>query len=298
MRMNWAAIRFVWNQLRGFLATAEEGSLSAAAKALGLTQPTLGRQVSGLEEDLGLALFERVGRGLELTPAGRELLAHARTMGVAAERVSLVAAGQAQAIEGKLRITASDVYSAFHLPPVLARLREVAPKLEIEVVATNDIRDILRREADIAVRHVRPTEPDLIARKIGEGTAHFYATAGYIARHGRPASKAELPRHEFIHFGEAAAMIGHLGGLEIALDESHFRVGSDNGLVAWEMARRGLGIAAMADDVAAMCPDMERLLPEVEVARFPVWLVTHRELQSAARIRLVFDLLAEALGRG
>lgn len=293
--MNWQAMRFDWTQLRAFLATAEEGSLSAAARELGLTQPTLGRQVSALEEALGVALFERVGRGLELTPSGRELLPHARAMGEAAARVALAAAGQAQAIEGRIRITASDVFSAYHLPPVLARLRATAPRLGIEVVAVNDIRDILRREADIAIRHVRPTEPDLIARKVGEGAAHFYASAGYVARHGRPETRADLKRHEFIHFGSAAQLIEHLGPMGITLDEAQFRLGSANGLVAWEMARQGLGIQIMSDEVAAMCPEMERLLPEMEAVRFPIWLVTHRELHSAARIRLVFDILAEAL---
>lgn len=296
--MNWQALRFDWNQLRAFLATAEEGSLSAAARALGLTQPTLGRQVSALEESLGVALFERVGRGLVLTSSGRELLIHARTMGEAAARVSLAAAGQAQAVEGKVRITASDVFSAYHLPPVLAQLREAAPRLEIEVVATNDIRDILRREADIAIRHVRPTEPDLIARKVAEGTAHFYASRAYIARHGRPESKTDLQRHDLINFGDTEQFLDYMRPLGIELSAANFRIGSENGLVAWEMARQGLGILVMSDEVAAMSPGMERLLPEMEVITFPIWLVTHRELHSSAKIRLVFDVLAEALGRG
>ncbi|MDQ2091737.1 LysR family transcriptional regulator [Marimonas arenosa] len=296
--MNWESLRFDWTQLRAFLATAEEGSLSAAAKALGLTQPTLGRQVSALEERLGLALFERVGRGLMLTPSGRELLPHARAMGEAAARLTLAAAGQAQAIEGKIRITASDVFSVYHLPPVLERLREAAPRLEIEVVATNDLRDILRREADIAIRHVRSTEPDLIARKVGDGTAHFYASRTYVARMGRPQSRADLSHHDLIHFGDTDRLLERLRPLGIELGPENFRLGSENGLVAWEMARRGLGILIMADDVAVQTPGMERLLPEMEAVRFPVWLVTHRDLQSSARIRLVFDILADALGRG
>lgn len=288
---------FDWTQLRAFLATAEHGSLTAAARALGLTQPTLGRQVSALENSLGLALFERVGRGLELTAAGREILPHARAMAVAAQRVSLAAAGQTQTLEGKIRITASDLFCAHVLPPILARLRIAAPRLEIELVAANDIRDILRREADIAIRNLRPTEPDLIARKLREATAHFYAAQSYLDRRGRPATPADLARHDVIHFGDPARFIEHLRALGITLSPENLCLGSQNGLVAWAMAQQGLGIAAMADEVAAHTPEMERLLPEMPPITFPVWLVTHRELHGAARIRLVFDLLAEALAR-
>ncbi|WP_137701666.1 LysR family transcriptional regulator [Marimonas lutisalis] len=295
--MNWSDLNFDWNQLRAFLATAEEGSLSAAARALGLTQPTLGRQVSALEETLGIALFERVGRGLELTAAGREILPHARAMGAAAQRVSLAVAGQAQALEGKLKITASDVFSAHFLPPVLARLRAVAPRLEIEIVAANDIRDLLRREADIAIRHVRPSEPELIARKVRDATAHFYATRGYLARRGRPKTLQELMRHDFVHPGDADRFLDHMRAMGLALGPENLRVGSDNGLVAWELARQGLGVIPMSDEVAARCPEMERLLPGMEPITFPVWLVTHRELHGSARVRLVFDMLAEALAR-
>ncbi len=293
--MNWQALRFDWTQLRAFLATAEEGSLSAAARALGLTQPTLGRQVTALEETLGVALFERVGRGLELTAAGRELLPHARAMGEAASRVSLAAAGQAQGIEGRVRITASDVYSAHVLPPILHRLQALAPRLDVEIVAANDIRDILRREADIAIRHIRPEEPDLIARLVREATAHFYAAPAYLARHGTPERAEDLGRHAFIGMGDVPRFIDYLAPLGIALDPSQFRLGSESGLVAWEMARHGLGILPMDDRVAAATPGMVRLLPQMAPIRFPVWLVTHRELNSAARIRLVFDLLAGAL---
>lgn len=295
--MNWESLRFDWAQLRAFLAAAEEGSLTAAARALGLTQPTLGRQVTALEEALGVALFERVGRGLELTAAGREILPHARAMGEAAQRVSLAAAGQAQALEGTLRITASDVFSAHLLPPVLTRLRAAAPRLDIDVVAANDIRDILRREADIAIRHVRPTDPDLIARRVREGTAHFYAARSYIARQGRPEALEDLARHDFIHLGDAAQFVEYLRPLGLALTPENFRIGSASGIVAWEMARQGLGIAVMADEVAAHTPEMERLVPAMAPITFPIWLVTHRELHGAARIRLVFDLLAEALSR-
>jgi len=297
--MNWKSIAFDWNQARAFLATAEEGSLSAAARVLGLTQPTLGRQVAALENELGVMLFERVGRSLTLTGSGLELLDHVRAMAEAANRVSLAASGQSQIIEGQVRITASDLMSAYSLPPVLQQLRAVAPLLEIDVVAANDIRDLLRREADIAIRHVRPEQPDLIARLVREETAHFHAAQSYLDTHGMPSVEGGLQKHHFIGFGDVQRMLGYLEPLDIGFTRDNFRLGSEAGVVAWEMARNGLGIAIMSEEIAARFSDMKRVLQEVEPFVIPVWLTTHRELHTSRRIRLVFDLLDNFLsGKG
>lgn len=282
-----------WNHIRAFLATAETGSLSAAARQLRLTQPTLSRQVAALEEDLGVMLFERVGRALALTEAGQELLSHSRKMGKAADSLSLAATGQAQSIDGTVRITASDVLSAYLLPPVLRQLRQRAPRLTIDVVAANDIRDLMRREADIAIRHVRPDQPELIARLVQEASAHFYAASSYLERRGRPASPEDLAGHDFVSSGEAARMIAFLEPLGIHLTPENFPIGSNSGLTAWELVKQGFGISPMADDVAVPTPGIERVLPEMEPILFPIWLTTHRELHTSRRIRLVFDLLAE-----
>ncbi|MEP2532995.1 LysR family transcriptional regulator [Shimia sp.] len=295
--MDTSPAPFDWNHIRAFLATAEEGSLSAAARKLGLTQPTLGRQVAALEEDLGLLLFERVGRTLALTSAGAELLDHVRSMGAAADRVALVAMGQSQSIEGRVAITASDVYSAFLLPPALRELRIRAPRLTVDVVAANDIRDLMRREADIAIRHVRPEQPDLIARMVREATAHFYATPAYLDRAGRPETVSDLIRHDFVSFGDTQRMLDYLEPLGIHLTHDNFRVGSQSGLVAWELVLQGFGIAPMSDDVAANTLGLERVLPDLDPVVFPIWLTTHRELHTSARIRLVFDILADHLSK-
>lgn len=299
--MNWQSIAFDWNQVRAFWATAEEGSFSAAARALGQTQPTLGRQVAALEQTLGVTLFERAGRALMLTKAGLDLLEHTRAMGAAAERMALTASGAAQEVEGQVRITASDVMCALILPPVVARIRHAAPGLEIDLVAANDIRDLQRREADIAIRHVRPEQPGLTARLVQEATARPYAATAYLEGRGRPETVADMGAHDFIGFGDVARMIGFLVPLGYPLTDANFRVGSENGVVAWELARQGLGIAMMVDDVGGPTPGMEALLPGVEPLRIPVWLVTHREVHTSKRIRLVFDMLAEffaGAGRG
>lgn len=293
--MNWQAITFNWNQVRAFLVTAEEGSLSAASRALGQSQPTLGRQVAALEKELGVVLFERVGRSLTLTPSGLELLDHVRAMGEAANRISLTASGQSQAIDGRVLITASDIMSAYILPPVVKRLRDMAPLLEIDIVAANDIRDLQRREADIAIRHVRPEQPDLIARLVREATGHFYAAGSYLDRRGRPTTLAELSGHDFIGFGDNDRMLEYLNPICPGLSHSNFRLGSKSGIVAWEMAKNGLGIVPMSDEVGATTPGIERVPVDMDPFVFPIWLTTHRELHTSRRIRLVFDLLADFL---
>lgn len=295
--MDWRHISFDWNHARAFLATVEEGSLSAAARALNLTQPTLGRQVAALEEELGIVLFERVGRSLELTPSGRELLEHARAMRDAAGRVSLTASGQSQSVEGQICITASDIFSLYVLPPVLQELRQLAPRLTIEIVAANDIRDLQRREADIAIRHVRPEEPDLIARLVHEAKAHFYAATSYLEKRGRPASVRDLLNHDFVSFGDTGQMIAHLREAGITVTEDNFHLASENGIFAWELVRLGFGVGPMSEMVAAAAPEVELVLPDLPPIVFPVWLTTHRELHSSRRIRLVFDTLADHLAR-
>lgn len=293
--MNWQSVSFDWNQARAFLATVEEGSLSAGARALGVTQPTLGRQVSALERALDVVLFERVGKSLVLTPSGLELADHVRAMFEAATQVSLTASGQSQAIDGKVRITASDVMSALLLPPVMAELRTKAPLVEFEIVAANDIRDLQSREADIAIRHVRPEQPDLIAKRVADATAHFYAATAYLERRGRPLAIADMSAHDFIGFGDTARMLELLNPFGLGLSTQNFRLGSESGVVAWEMAKSGLGIIIMSDEVAAMAPEMEHVLPQMDPFTFPVWLTAHRELHTSRRIRLVFDLLEQFL---
>ncbi|WP_377508923.1 LysR family transcriptional regulator [Octadecabacter sp. R77987] len=284
-----------WTHLRAFLATADSGSLSAAARALGLTQPTLSRQVAALEDQLGVMLFERVGRRLDLTDAGRKLLPHARDMGVAAERVALSASGQRSEVSGQVRITASDITAATFLPKVVASLREIAPQLHIDVIASNDIQDLMRREADIAIRHQRPEQPDLVARLVLDAMGYFYASKSYLDKHGRPTTRAELAKHDWVSFGDVDRMVGFMVAMDIPVTPESFRSSSENGMVAWELGRAGLGICPMDIYHGERAPDMEAIMPDELHVTFPIWLVTHREIHTSPRIRLVFDVLAEAI---
>ncbi len=284
-----------WNQLRAFLETAEAGSLSAAARRLGLTQPTLGRQVAAIERSLNIALFERVGKRMVLTATGRVLLEQARTMGAAAQAIGLTAAGHSQAAEGVVSISASEVVAAHLLPRMLQRLRREAPGVVVEVIASDSLSDLQRREADIAIRHVRPEQPELIGRLIREASASFYATPSWVAAHGHPRTVADALQHEFVGADRAGQYLGYLHALGLPLKESQFRCYCDNSATHWELVRQGLGIGAMMDDIALRTPGVVRVLDDVPLVRFPIWLVTHRELHTARRIRIVYDLLAEAM---
>lgn len=294
--MDWRAIKFDWNRARAFLVTAEEGSLSAAARALGMAQPTLGRQVDKLEQELGLVLFERIGRGLQLTPSGTELLEHVRAMGDAAGKVSLSAAGQSQTIKGTVSIAASETYAAVLLPPIIAKLRQQQPGIHIEIVASNAPSDLRRREADIALRNFRPTEPDLIARKLGDAQARLYATPDYLARIGNPSTPYGLRDAEFISIDSGNAMLQGLNAIGLNLSEDNFPVISENYLVMWELVKHGIGIGVIDAVIGDAEPMVMRVLPDLAPLIFPFWLVAHRELNTSRRIRLVFDLLAEELG--
>ena len=286
--------RLDWTHLRSFLATAETASLSGAARKLGLTQPTLSRQVAALERDLSVLLFERVGRGLELTDAGRELLAHVREMGNAAQKVALTAAAQRSDISGEVRITASDIYASYFLPKIVLDVRNRTPGLNIEIVATNDISDLMRREADIAIRNVRPEQPDLVARLVRNARGHFYAASSYFDKRGRPETPTDLAHHDWVAFGDPVRNVEYMNGLGIPLTRDVYKTISESGIVAWEMARAGLGICPMDETIGDQTDGMERVLSDLKV-EFPIWLVTHREVHTSPRIRLVFDILAEAI---
>lgn len=294
--MNWDDIAFDWNQVRAFFAASEEGSLSAAARALHQTQPTLSRQVTGLEQSLGVTLFERGHRKLRLTVAGLELLEHVRAMAEAANRVSLAASGQSQAIEGRVRITASEMLATYYLPPMLRKLREQAPGVVVEVVASDEVRDLIRREADIAIRHGQPTQPDLIARRIGFLRGRIYAARRLLDEVGMPRSFADLSDQDFVGIDNTEALIAGLAeqGLELRLDQ--FRVHAASGNCMLQLIREGLGFGFLPMDTGSLFDDLVCVLPELFDPEIPVWLVSHRELHTSRRIRVVYDLLAEELG--
>jgi DNA-binding transcriptional LysR family regulator len=286
-----------WNLARAFAATARAGSLSAAARLLALTQPTLSRQVAALEAQLGVALFERIGKRLVLTEAGLGLLAHAQSMAAAADAMALAAVGTTQTLTGRISISATDVVSAYLLPDIVARIRREAPQMTIAVVSSNSLSDLRRREADIAIRHVRPTEPELIGQLACEMTANFYASDTWIARNGMPTGAAALHAVDLMGIEPVEQFAAHLSKAGIPVLAERIRVVSENSVVLWQMVQRGLGIGVMLREVAERTPGVTRLLPGQPATPVPVWLVSHRELRTSRRVRLVFEILADELRR-
>lgn len=286
---------FDWNQVRAFLATAEEGSFSGAARALKTTQPTIGRQIDGLEQALDVTLFQRSVRGPVLTDVGRELLDHVRLMGETATLISTIAAGQSQEVTGEVALSATDLVCAAILPGLLHSLREVAPGIHLRIISSNDISNLLQRDADIAIRHVRPKEDDLIARHIGDFGANLYAASEYLDRAGRPKSLRDLADHTFVGSPDNEQLISTLRDKGIPIRRENFAISSENGVVLWELLNAGYGMTFMPELLGETTPGVEKVVAGMPSLEFPIWLVTHRELKTSRRIRVVFDLLVKEL---
>ena len=296
--MNWLSVNFDWNHTRAFLVTAEEGTLSAAAKALGMTQPTLSRQVSALEAQLGIRLFERVGQRLVLTDSGVELLEHARLMGSTALQFSLAATGQSQQLEGSVTISAGELDAVFRLPKIIAKLRREEPGIDIEVIVTNEASDLKRREADIAIRSFRPTQNDLIAKKLGEEVIWLYGTQEYLARLPHFTKFSELTDIQIIGFDRSNLVSDVLNQQGWQLSKQNFQLVTSFQLLQLGLCKEGLGVMffpeCMGDNEPGLVRAFEHMGP---VMRLPVWLVCHQELRTSLRVRRVFDLIADELRR-
>ncbi|MGJ3232363.1 MAG: LysR family transcriptional regulator [Oceanicaulis sp.] len=287
-------LAFDWNQARAFLAVSEHASFSAAARALGVTQPTVSRQIAALEAALGVTLFERGPRTMALTQTGAALAEHVRAMGEHAAALALSATGAAAGIEGRVAITATSLFASRHLPALIAALRTEAPGIEVEIVASNALEDLRRRDADIAIRHARPDQQDLIARLVGEIGARIYAAPGYLDRAGRPATLDALAAHDYVGFEQPERMVATLAEYGLHIDPKRVPARSTSGEVLVALVQAGLGLSVLPDD-AAQAAGLEPVLGDTFSIPVPVWLVTHRELHTSARIRLVFDRLASHL---
>jgi DNA-binding transcriptional LysR family regulator len=280
-----------WQHWRSFLAVLQTGSLSAAARQLHLTQPTLGRQIASLEQALGVALFTRSTEGLRPTSAATELAPHATAMASAAAALLRVASGGEGELRGMVKLAASEFIGAVVLPRMLARFREAHPGIEIELAMSDHVEDLLRRDADIAVRNTTPTQAALLVRRIGEIPVTLFAHRDYAAAHGLPGTLQELERHALIGRPEHAAQFP-VGG---TTPHFTFQCSSDLGLLA--ALRAGLGIGYCQTPIGRHDPDLVPVLPHIVLARIGVWLATHEDLRSTRRIRVLLDHLAEELSR-
>ena len=293
--MDRRAIKFDWNRARAFLVTAEEGSLSAAAIALDMSQPTVGRQVSALEEELGVSLFERTNSGLVLTQSGADLMVQVKAMADAATDLSRLASGHIETVEGIVCISATEMMAAFVLPPIIEKLRRQWPKIEIEIIASSDTSDLSRREADIAIRNFRPKQQDLIVKRVQNTLGHLYASKSYLENLEHRQSPQDLNNAAFLGVDRSSRIISHLKQFGFDLKSSNFPVIVSNHLVQWEMVKHGSGIGFMMEEIGDAEPLVEKVLPNFPAFETETWLVAHRELKTSKKYRVVFDFLAAAL---
>ena len=283
-----------WTLIRSFLAVAEAGSLSAAARATGISQPTLGRHVQAIEATLQVQLFTRTAQGQLLTEAGQALMAPARAMQAAAAELALTAKGHAAGIEGSVRITASRVVSHTILPPILCRLRAEEPGIQIDLVPSDTTENLLFGEADIALRMYRPTQPDLVARQIGALPLGLYAAKRYLDRRGRPAGIDDLLHHDFIGQDRMDQIIRVMGMLGMDVGRSFFPVRCDDPLTYVELVRAGCGLGGILRAVGDADPSLERIDLIPDLPSLPVWLTAAPRLRQSPRLRRVWDALAAA----
>ncbi|MEL6437184.1 MAG: LysR family transcriptional regulator [Pseudomonadota bacterium] len=287
-----------WSHIRAFLAVAEAGSLSGAARNLRQSQPTLGRHIKAAETKLGTTLFTRTSGGLELTEAGRALLEPAREMAIASARIETLAAGRDVQLSGTVRITASVVVTHFILPPIIAQLREAEPDIEIELVPSDSSENLIFREADIAVRMYQPTQLDIVTRKMADQRLALYASHGLLARYGQPKTLDEVVAFPFVGFDTSDMIIRHMRSIGLDIDKHFFGVRCDDQAAFWRLVCAGCGVGAMQTVIGDAEPAVERLTVDVHLPPLPMWLAAHEALHKTPRIRRVWDFLAENLHQG
>ncbi len=284
-----------WELWRSFLTVLEQGTLSRAARLSGLTQPTLGRHIDELEGALGLSLFTRSPRGLAPTDAAFELRPHAQAMATAAGALRRAASGSASEAKGVVRVTAAEIVGVEVLPPILTAFRKTYPGITIELAATNVTQDLLQREADIAVRMVKPTQSALVARKVRKVRFGLYAHRDYLRRHGTPQTMEDLRHHTLIGFDKGAIAIKALREVPSPVSREAFAFRSDSALAQQAMVRCGFGIGRGADVAVRSDPDIIPVLADKYGIEVDMWVVMHEDARNSRRMRLMFDHLVNSL---
>jgi DNA-binding transcriptional LysR family regulator len=284
-----------WSELQTLLSVARAGSFSAAARAGAISQPTLSRRIAALEGRLGVTLFARGAGGAVPTQVAEELLVHAEAMAEAAARLALAAHGREARISGIVRLTASTVMAQFHLPQMLAPVLEAEPGLEVELVASDAVDDLMRREADLAVRMFRPVQGDVIARHIGDMRLGFYASERYLARRGAPARPDDLRDHAVVGYDRSDLIRRGFAAAGYRAPRAMFRLRTDDQACAWAAAVAGCGIGIAQKALGDATLGMRQVLPDAALPTLPVWLVMHEALRGARPVRRVWDALAEGL---
>ena len=287
--------QFDWQLVRSFLAALESGSLLGAARGLGSTQPTVGRHIAELESQLGVVLFERTGRGLLPTQTALRLADAARVMEQGALTLARSVSGAQDSVTGSVRITASQTVACFVMPAVLAQMRVALPQVQVELVSSNEVSNLLRREADIALRMVQPDQASLVARRIAKVTLGAYAHRDYLRRRGTPKQLQDLLAHDLVGADRDETLLRGFASSGYAVGREAFACRTDDLVAYWEAVRAGLGVGFIADFVARLDSQVVPILPMIKIPPLPIWLTVHREIRTSRRIRAAYDFLAAAV---
>ncbi|MGB0944024.1 MAG: LysR family transcriptional regulator [Marinomonas sp.] len=291
--MEWQQNQFDWNHARAFMIVADEGSLSAAGRVMGVSQPTLGRQISLFEAKLNLVLFERVGRGLELTQAGLRLYEHVKQMSHAADQFSLVALGQSNDLQGTVGLSLSQLDAFFKFPELWPKFQEIAPKIRIDLDVNNQISDLKRRQSDIAIRYKRPEEADLIIKKLGEERVFLYGYKDYVESF-EDKQPHEINNLRILGFDQTEQLKDYFASCGMTIKEEQIVFLTHNQLVQWQLLKQGNALALLPDHIAARDPNLVPAFSSLcKPMSFDIWLVCHGELHTNPRVRLVFDFLVD-----
>ncbi|MFZ6732402.1 LysR family transcriptional regulator [Undibacterium sp. Ji42W] len=284
-----------WDYYRTALAVLEEGSLSGAARTLGLTQPTVGRHIEALEQALGTSLFVRNQSGLSPTIAALAMKPYAETLRATESALLRSVSAEANEVRGTVRVTASEVMGVEILPGMLAGLRQDHPELSIELQISNHTQDLLKRDADIAIRNTEPLQDALIARRTGMISLGFFAHADYLTRHGMPADMDALKDHSLVGFDREFPYIRALQKRYPQIQRSAFALRADSDLVQFSAIRQGYGIGICQLGLARQHTHLQRVLADEFQIDFPVWVVMHEDLRSSQRYRTTFNHLVKEL---
>lgn len=284
-----------WTLYRSFLAVVRHGSLSAAATALQLTQPTLGRHINGLEAGLNTSLFTRSRMGLAPTDAALSLVPHAEAMEAAVAAFTRTASGEAQEARGTVRLTTSEIMGSEVLPPLIAQFRRLHPYIDIELNLDDRQQDLLRRDADIALRMARPTQTALIVRKVGVLTVKLYAHQDYLRHHPLPETLEDLSGHTVIGYDANPRIFELLDADKVPISRKTFSLRTDSELAQLALLRAGAGIGGAQTGIAERSANLVPVLHDQFGLDMEMWLAHHEDLKASLRVRLLFNYLAEKL---
>ena len=282
-----------WSLIHSFLTVARSGSLSAAARKLGVSQPTLSRDIQALETVTELNLFKRTTQGLLLTEAGQQLVDAATRMDQAADMFARQASGMSVELRGTVRISANEIVGIYLLPAAIAAFREQHPGVQIEIVITNRASSLSKREADIALRMFQPSQPDLVARRLPDMELGFYAHRNYLRNHPAPKTIDEFKQHAVIGFDENMEYIESAAQLGFQFTRENFSLRTDNMLMQINLARAGTGIIGTHVALAKNWKELKRIMQWVNLPPLEFWVVCHSDVQYNTRIRAVMQFLIQ-----